>query len=627
MSLVSRRLRVTGLSLATVMASAVATAAPAAADPASITGTVVAADTGLPPAGACVDARSTADDSVVATSCIDAQTGAYSLDGLLEFSTYKIVVRASPPYPAQMWLPGGPTTLEALLYTAPAVVDVTVPLAGTLTGTLTGSDGQPAANIPVSLYDPNLEYQCCGRTTTGADGRWTISGLYPGSYKVAFDYCCELAWAVGRTSWGSANTFFVPQGGTTVVDDTLPARTSVGGTITDAWTGAPVEGVCITLWSDDPNAGGGRGGCSDQSGRYWATDITPGDYQVQFTDLQGRYAPEFYDNVTDRASATVVSVPFGVQVMGIDAALTPGAVLAGRAIDANTRTPVAGVCPYAYAGRTGPQIEVQHGECSGEDGRWRVSGLPAGATTVYLRPIYNDYLPIWAYSSSTQAKATVFTLQAGATTTLRDVRLTLGGTLSGVVTDARTGAPVAGAWVTTDPFTPRDDPFYLLHVAQTDETGHYAITGLAGDYTPLTFDQQGVYGFEWPGNADSQATATTITIRAGRTTTYDVALDPAAVLTGQVIGASGAPSTSDALVDVFTTTGDQVGWTSDVRPDGTFAVTGLPGGGVVVRLSYGLPGATGPVVWHDGVPTRDAASTVPTSSGVTTAIVTHVPWD
>jgi protocatechuate 3,4-dioxygenase beta subunit len=627
MSLVSRRFRIVALSLATVAASAVATAASAAADQASITGTVVALDTGQPPStGACLDAYGLSDSTPVTSSCMDPQTGAFTLDGLQAGLYYQIRVRVGLPYPIEMWL-SGVTRSDADLVAAPATVTVNVPLAGSLTGTLSLYDGQPAAGIPVLPYSWLNDLRCCGQATTGADGRWTISGLYPGSYKVAFDYCCELAWAVVQTPWGSNDQFFVPQGGTTVVDYTLPARTSVSGTITDARTGAPVEGVCITLWSDDPNAGGGRGGCSDQSGFYWATDITPGDFRIEFTDLQGRYAPEFYDNVTDRASATVVSVPFGVQVSGIDAALTPGAVIAGRAVDANTRKPVVGVCPYAYAGRTGPQIEVQHGECSQEDGRWRVSGLPAGATTVYLRPINNDYLPIWAYSSSTQAKANVFTVQAGATTTLRDIRLTLGGTLAGVVTDAQTGAPVAGAWVTIDPFTPRDDPFYLLHVAQTDSTGHYQITGLAGDYTPLTFDQQGVYGFEWSGDAGSQATATTITIRAGRTTTYNVALDPAAILTGQVIGASGAPSGSNALVDVFTTTGDQVGWTSDVRPDGTFAVTGLPGGDVVVRLTYGSPGATGAVVWHDGVPTRDAASPVSTSSDVTTAIVTHVPWD
>jgi hypothetical protein len=205
---------------------------------------------------------------------------------------------------------------------------------------------------------------------------------------------------------------------------------------------------------------------------------------------------------------------------------------------------------------------------------------------------------------------------------VRDVKLTLAGTPTGVVTDATTGAPVAGAWVTTDPFNPRDDPFYLIHVAQTDATGHYTIKGLAGDYTPLAFDQQGVYGFEWSGNADSQATATPITVKAGRTTTYNVALDPAAILTGQVIGASGAPSSSAALVDVFTATGDPVGWTSDVRPDGTFTVTGLPGGDVAVRLTYGAT-----VVWHDGVSTRTAATLVGTSSGATSSIVTHVPWD
>jgi hypothetical protein len=621
-----RRLPVLAAGLAACLTAAVGTAGSAAAEPATITVTVVGADTGQPLAtGVCVDAYSVSDGTVAATDCTDSQTGVHTLDGLQALAEYKIRITAGLPYPAETWLPGGPTTLEAQPVAAPATVEEALPLAGTLTGTLTRSDGQAAAGVPVVMFDANLEYQCCGQATTAADGTWTITGLFPAQYKVKFDDCCPAVWAFGKGDWFSADTLTVPAGGTTTADDTLPVRTSISGTITDAWTGAPVEGVCITLVSVDPTAGGGwSGGCSDPSGKYVANDVTPGDYQVQFIDSQGRYAAEYYDNASDRASAKIITVSSGGQVTGIDAALTPAAVITGRAVDATTRKPIASVCPYAYAGRSGPQIEVQHGECSQDDGLWRVSGLPAGATTVYLRPLV-DYLPTWAYSSSTQAKAAVFTLQAGTTTRLRDVKLSLGGTLTGVVTDARTGTPVSGAWVTTDPFNPRDDPFYLIHVAQTDATGHYTIKQLAGDYTPLTFDQQGVYGFEWSGNADSQATATPITVRAGRTTTYNVALDPAAILTGQIIGASGAVSSSTGLVDVFTATGDQVGWTSDVRPDGTFTVTGLPGGDVAVRLAS--PNLDGTVVWHDGVPSRAAATLVATTSGATSSIVTHVPWD
>ncbi len=616
----TRRLPVAAAGLAACLAAAVATAAPARAEIATISGRLLAADTGQPPtSGACVNAFAASDGAPVATSCVD-ETGAYTLDGLTAGSGYFIVVNAGLPYVTNMWLPGSPTFADAQPVVAPATVDVTLPVGGTLTGTMRFADGEPAAYVAVRVFLAERPDECCMYVRADGGGKWTFDGLYPWSYKVQFDYCCPVTWAFGKTDWESADVFAVSSGETITVDDLVGfVPSTISGSVMDAWTGAPVEGICSEL-APTTNWDGlwYPGGCTDQSGNYQIDGLGAGQYYVRFTDFQGRYALEYYNDASDLTSATVVTVASRSQVTGIDAALTPAAVLTGRVVDASTKKPVPGACPRAFAGRSGPLIDGQVWQCSQDDGRWQLSGLPAGATTVYF-PSSGGYLERWAYSSATQAKATVFSVAAGTTTTLRDVKLTYGGTLAGVVTDAGTGAPVAGAWVTTDPFDPRGNPSYLEHVAQTDDTGHYTINGLtSADYTPLVFDQQGVYGFEWSGNADSRASATPISLRAGRTTIYNVALDPAAILSGEVIGASGVPSASPALVDVFTATGDPVGWTSDVLPDGTFTVTGLPGGDVAVRLTHTEIDLTSTVVWHDGASTRTAASL---------SIVTHVPWD
>jgi Carboxypeptidase regulatory-like domain len=233
----------------------------------------------------------------------------------------------------------------------------------------------------------------------------------------------------------------------------------------------------------------------------------------------------------------------------------------------------------------------------------------------------------WLYSSTTQAKATVFSVIAGRTTTARDVKLAVGGKISGVVSDARTGAPVPNAYVTVDDYNPRSGPLPGPRSAQTDSAGRYTLGGLAsGDYTPLTYEETGDYGFEWTGNADSKATATPVSVRVGRTTTYDIALDPAAILTGDALDPTGQPSTSYTLVDAFTATGDPVGWSTDVRSDGTFRITGLPGGTTYLRLTHFDPSGGSVVVWHDAATSRQLATAVPTTSGQTTSITTHVTW-
>jgi hypothetical protein len=424
MHLSTRRLAVTTLGLATFLASLAVGAAPAAAQTATIGGTVLATDTGQPPGG-CVYAYRSSDGSLAAGTCMDPQTGAYAIDGLEEGVAYRIQVSSGAPYPQETWWPGGPTINDAQAVVAPATVDVRVPPAGTLVGTLMRSDGSPAAGESVTVFLADREEASGRSATTGADGGWSIGELYPTPYKVAFGGAYS-AFAFGKPDWASADTIALPAGATVRVDDTLFLPASISGTVRDDRTGDPVEGACVSLENLDPNMGGGwTGGCSDASGAYRAGDIDPaGDYRVVFYDPQGRFAAEWYDNKASAGTATVLTVARGAQVTGIDASLTPGASLTGRVVDAKTQRPIAGVCPEAFAGRAGARIPFQQQQCSQADGAWRLWALPAGATTVHLFS-FDPPADIWAYSSTTQAKATVFNLTAGTTTTLRDVRLRL----------------------------------------------------------------------------------------------------------------------------------------------------------------------------------------------------------
>jgi hypothetical protein len=251
--------------------------------------------------------------------------------------------------------------------------------------------------------------------TTAQDGIWTINGLYPTSYKVAFGAGYQ-AWAFGKSDWASADVVVVGPGATTRVDDMLFLPATISGTVTDAATGAPIEGVCLSLESTDPEGGGASGACTDESGAYRADYVTPGGYRVLFYDPQGRYA------FADYADGAVVVVARGAQLSGIDGSLAVGAVLTGRVVDALTRQPVEGVCAQAFQGRSGGMYRFQQQTCSQADGIWRLWALPAGGATVHFNSD-GVHRETWAYSSTTQAKATVFELTAGATTTLRDVRL------------------------------------------------------------------------------------------------------------------------------------------------------------------------------------------------------------
>src|ERR687887_355028 len=105
----SRRLATT-VGLLAFLPSLALSAAPAAAEPATISGTVLDAGSGQPP-----------------------PTGACALDGLETGVAYRLQVVSGAPYPQETWWPGGPAINDAQAVVAPATVDVRLPLASTLT--------------------------------------------------------------------------------------------------------------------------------------------------------------------------------------------------------------------------------------------------------------------------------------------------------------------------------------------------------------------------------------------------------------------------------------------------------------------------------------------------------------
>jgi 5-hydroxyisourate hydrolase-like protein (transthyretin family) len=412
----------TAVAIAAICLAVAATGATAAAlNPAAITGTVRTGDTSLP-LQTCVFARSTNDLSIAGGGCTDPVTGAFTIEGLAEGAAFYLEASASAGYPTS-WYDQAPTFHTAVAVTAPSDVDIVVPAAGTLAGTLRYSDGTPATDVSVIVSIPN-ELNSLTGATTDAEGRWQITEVHPGDYKIGFFPFADEQWAFGKPSFEQADIVTVQPATTTVVDDTIFLPAFVSGTVTDAVTGAPLADVCAFLFPQDPEDPSAVG-CTDASGR-WVTnnEVAPGSYTVFFDDVGTTYAAEWYDDAPDANSATVVTVAPGVSVTGIDAALAPGAVLTGRVIDRHTRQPISGICPLAFAGRTATDPILSQAQiCSDESGTWSTAALPAGPTTVFLFSPEGTYRSLWAYRSETQSRATVFTLTAGSTTTLRDIRL------------------------------------------------------------------------------------------------------------------------------------------------------------------------------------------------------------
>ncbi|MDQ1642024.1 MAG: hypothetical protein QOJ90_1375 [Actinomycetota bacterium] len=619
-----------GLVLAAAAAAlgGLVTAPGASADTATITVHLTDAATGqAPTTQVCVEAYTDSFDFANSACADDPSStgGVVVVDGLTAGSSYFIGIRGTDWVSA--YLPDALNIWDGQLYAAPADIDATLQRSTTITGNLTRPDGSPAAGEYVQLYRSDLQQQVGNLVTVQVDGTWIVEGIPAGSYKVQFGFGPD--WAHHKTSWDDADIIDAAAGQQVRVDEQLAPPTQVVGHVTDR-SGKALANICVYLVDPTEPDGieGGGSGCTDTAGDYRIDLVLPGSWLVEFADGSGSYAVQFYPD-GPRSKAVAISVPAS-QTTTVNARMRPAAVLQGRAVDERTGAPIADVCPYVSAGRTGGFIRQQGITCSGADGKWRVSGLPGIDTTVDLAPPRDSgYLETWAYGAKTQSVATRFSLDYGRTTTTKDIKLALGGTLTGTVTDAVTHAPLADMWVDADgSFPGRAGPGEGFHVGRTDSQGNYRIPGLpAGTYTPIVYDgDYDGYAPQWSGGVSDPASATKIGVALRSTSTASFALRKAITVTGHVTNADGSLPTMSGDIDAFTYPSiAQIGgggfWSVG---SGEFSVHSLPEGKILLRFTPFDSTGEQPATWYEGAVDSAHASVIITSAASPTDLTAHL---
>ncbi|RKT79684.1 carboxypeptidase family protein [Terracoccus luteus] len=404
-------------------------------------------------------------------------------------------------------------------------------------------------------------------------------------------------------------------------DTATPATGTVTGVVRADATGRPVGGVCVTLFAlPDPQLWNGLwGGCTDASGTFSA-DVPTGRYTARFTDDAGRFAEEFYDGRITLGGATTFAVRAN-RSTSLNASLAPGATLTGRAVDAASGSPLAGVCASALRGWAGDYVTAVS-TCTGADGRWRLTGLPAGRFALAFNLRGTSYTT-WAFGASSQADATLIGVGVGRTRTVRDVALASAGTVTGRVTDAA-GQPVANAWVDlTGRFPGRAGAGEGPLAVETDADGRFTKTGVEpGTYRPLVYaaDYE-AFAPEWAGDADSLASATPVTVTSGGQATVDFQVAPGGHLTVAVIEADGRPTTRTFIGFVRLGSGEYIG-DFDIYNSSMCTSNALPGGSFVIQLQ---DPATGQNYWYDGATSQDDATPVTLGRGESKTITFHLP--
>jgi hypothetical protein len=276
--------------------------------------------------------------------------GAYEIDGLAS-GAYR--VRFSPgagfnPEPgpidyayATQYYEGkaGEGEADAVEVAAPATttgIDAAMEEGGRIEGTVVSlAAGEPLEEVQAcALAAGDGEYERCD--STDGSGRYTIEGLSPGEYNVAFQafsspdeetnflrqYYDEADSLAGATPVSVS-------GGATVadVDAALRAGGQIAGTVTAAAGGAPLQGVDVCAFE----AGGEEGlvlcESTDVNGDYTLSSLPTSSYKVEFAkgypDFEGGteavFATQYFPGKPSAADAEPVAVTAGWLSGSIDA--------------------------------------------------------------------------------------------------------------------------------------------------------------------------------------------------------------------------------------------------------------------------------------------------------------------
>jgi hypothetical protein len=294
-------------------------------------------------------------------------------------------------------------------------------------GKVIRADGKPAGPIDLSVVH-NVSANATNMQTeteqeTANDGSYTIQGLSLGSYTISVDTpgdgSAPVDWVVPEPK-----TFTTSESGPVKVPDIkLVPGTTVSGTVVDAYTKKPIQGVHVYI-ADRYTDGTGRGVSAetDQNGKY-TFEAWAGHLQVSTSNPPQGYV----DKPTIRSFKVIDGQPITLDPIE----LTPGLTVIGTAVD--------------ETGNVVPNVQLQFQKTTVGDNDW--FNIPPVTTGADGRFTAAQLLP-GSYTLDAGTEWTVVSPSTFGAPSNWPVKLvlkkTVGTTLQGTVVDTA-GAPVAGA--------------------------------------------------------------------------------------------------------------------------------------------------------------------------------------
>ena len=490
------------------------------------------------------------------------------------------------------------------------------PTPGTINGTVTDSNGVPIQGALVEVLDDNGILIVSA--ATNASGQYTINSLAPGMYQLR----------VKETNFSTENLgFSINAGETKTINASLqPSPGTLTGVVTDNETGQPIPNASIRVVENQGTTVATAQ--TNSSGVYTIPSLAPGNYSVTIgadgyanktlgasiqpgetttlnaalEKLAGVLAGTISTVNGDPISGAVVNVLFNNVVIAtagtaIDGSytitgLSPNSYsvivsadgfqtqVIGATIQARDTTD-ASVQLQASPGNltgtvrdkggqpiSGATVTVRQNSASGPVVKSTITDTSGNYTVTDLRP---DQYAVTASAPSFEFAIGAATIAPNQTTTLNFLLQAVPRTITGTVTDAQTGNPIAGSSIEVRII---DANGAIIATTFSDLNGNYTISRLsAGTYTVFARAE------------NYQTNAASVSLGPNETTVLNIALTASP---GQMIGQVFDASTSQSIVGATVTVIDRNGTlvaSAITDSNGSYLIGGLAPGNYVVNAS------------------------------------------
>ena len=280
---------------------------------------------------------------------------------------------------------------------------------------------------------------------------------------------------------------------------------------------------------------------------------------IEFTDPQG--GPDWYEvRINHQSQVTTASAITPTVVQRNGTGMTRGATISGRVVSKDTGFPLANIHMVADPTTEGPSADGD----TDADGRYTLIGLPSGTYKVRAEGHDQGYVRTFYPDQFDRGNADYITVADSEAIEGIDFDLELGATLTGRVTDADTGLPIADLGLRARP--PRGNE---LSWAGTNTNGRYILKGLPGGL---------LVEVKIEGEGYVQARAQILIGDAGVTQSADFTLTRGTTISGRVFDVdTGLPI---ANVDVDADNTSRSGPNSYARTDalGNYTLRGVAPG-------------------------------------------------